>query len=85
MLHVYISVWVKKPEKIAVEARWDVLSDLENEYKEKQEHLQHLKSLFASIYWKAWEDVVEKKRQEISDLQNEIEDLEFKIWKLKMK
>ena len=82
---INIFVWVKKPDKIAVEVKWDVLVDLENEYKEKQEHLQHLKSLFASIYTTAWEDIVGKKRQEITDLQNELEDLEFKIWKLKMK
>ena len=82
---INISVWVKKPEKIAVEVRWDVLADLENEYKEKQEHLQHLKSLFASIYMNAWTELVEKKRQEISDLQAELEELEFKIGKLKMK
>ena len=82
---INISVWVRKPEKIAVEARWDVLADLENEYKEKQEHLQHLKSLFTSIYGSAWEDLVEKKRQEISNLQDELEELEFKIGKLKMK
>ena len=82
---INISVWVKKPEKIAVEVRWDVLADLENEYKRKQDHLQHLKSLFASIYTSAWPDLVDKKRQEITSLQNELEELEFKIWKLKMK
>lgn len=82
---INISVWVKKPEKITVEVRWDMLAHLENEYKEKQDHLQHLKSLFASIYTNAWQDLVEKKRQEISTLQNELEDLEFKIWKLKIK
>ena len=82
---INISVWIKKPDKIAVEVKWDVLADLEKEYNEKLEHLQHLKSLFASIYTTAWEDLVEKKRQEITDLQNELEELEFKIWKLKMK
>jgi hypothetical protein len=44
-----------------------------------------LKSLFTSIYGSAWAEVVEKKRQEITDLQNELEELDFKIWKLKMK
>ena len=82
---INISVWVRKPEKIAVEIKWDVLADLEKEYNEKLEHLQHLKSLFASIYLNAWTEVVEKKRQEITNLQNELEEIEFKIWKLKMK
>ena len=82
---INISVWIRKPDKIAVEVKWDVLADLEKEYNEKLEHLQHLKSLFASIYTTAWADLVEKKRQEITDLQNELEELEFQIWKLKMK
>ena len=82
---INISIWIKKPEKIAVEVKWDVLVDLEREYKEKVEHLQHLKSLFSSIYSNAWSEIIEKKRQEILNLQNELEDLEFKIWKLKIK
>ncbi len=82
---INISVWVKKPDKIAVEIKWDVLADLEKEYNEKLEHLQHLKSLFASIYTSAWTELVEKKRQEITNLQNELEEIEFKIWKLKVK
>ena len=58
---------------------------MENEYNEKLWHLQHLKLLFTSVYWSAWSDIIEKKRQEITNLQQEIEDLEFKIWKLKIK
>lgn len=82
---INISIWIKKPEVIKVEVKKDIVAELENEYKNKQEHLQHLKSLFASIYWNAWDDLVSKKRQEISDLQAEIEDLEFRIWRLKVK
>ena len=81
---INILVWIKKPDKVTVEIKKDVLVDLETEYREKSEHLQHLKGLFASIYWNMDGDLVEKKRQEISNLQNEIEELEFKIWKLKM-
>ena len=81
---INILVWIKKPDKITVEIKKDVLVDLETEYREKSEHLQHLKGLFASIYWSADVTLVDKKRQEISDLQNDIEELEFKIWKLKM-
>lgn len=81
---INILVWIKKPDKVAVEIKKDILSELENEYREKTEHLQHLKALFASIYWNADDELVEKKRQEISNLQNSIEELEFKIWKLKM-
>jgi len=81
---INILVWVKKPDIVAVEIKKDVLVDLETEYREKTDHLQHLKALFASIYWNADDDLVEKKRQEISNLQEEIEDLEFKIGKLKI-
>ena len=82
---INISIWIKKPEKIEVEAKKNILTDLENEYNEKLWHLQHLKLLFTSVYWSAWSDIIEKKRQEITNLQQEIEDLEFKIWKLKIK
>ncbi len=81
---INISVWIKKPEIIQVEIKKDVLADLESEYREKLEHVQHLKSLFTSIYWSADPDLLNKKRQEISALQAEIEDLEFKIRKLKI-
>ena len=81
---INISVWIRKPENVSIEIKKDVLAELEWEYREKIEHLQHLKSLFASIYWNADSELMEKKRQEISNLQNDIEDLEFKIWKLKM-
>lgn len=81
---INILVWVKKPDIVAVEIKKDVLVDLETEYREKVDHLQHLKALFASIYWNADADLIEKKRQEISDLQNDVEDLEFRIGKLKI-
>jgi len=81
---INISVWIRKPDNISVEVKKDVLTELEWEYREKTEHLQHLKSLFASIYWNADSELMEKKRQEITNLQNDIEELEFKIWKLKM-
>ena len=81
---INILVWVKKPDVVAVEIKKDVLVDLETEYREKVDHLQHLKALFASIYWNADDDLVEKKRQEIANLQNDIEGLEFKIGKLKI-
>ena len=81
---INILVWIKKPDKVTVEIKKDVLVDLETECREKSEHLQHLKGLFVSIYWNADDELVNKKRQEIADLQNEIEELEFKIWKLKM-
>ena len=79
---INIVIWVKKSVKI--EGKKDVLVDLQTEYNEKIEHLQHLKSLFASVYGDGENELVNKKRQEISDLQADIEDLEFKIWKLKM-
>lgn len=81
---INISVWIRKPEDISIEARKDVLTELEAEYREKTEHLQHLKSLFASIYGNADSELMEKKRQEITNLQSDIEELEFKIGKLKM-
>ena len=81
---INILVWIKKPDKVTVEIKKDVLADLETEYREKTDHLQHLKALFASIYWNADDAIVDKKRQEIANLQSDIEELEFKIWKLKM-
>jgi hypothetical protein len=62
-----------------------VLADLEVEFNNKQEHLQHLKSLLTSVYSYADEELVNKKRAEIAKLQEEIEDIEFRIGKLKVK
>jgi prefoldin subunit 5 len=55
--------------------------DLEN----KVEHLQHLKSLISSIAQSADTEIISQKRKDVERLQNEIEDLEFNITKLKIK
>lgn len=82
---INISIWIKRPETVKVEVRKDVLADLEVEFNNKQEHLQHLKSLLTSVYSYADEELVNKKRAEIAKLQEEIEDIEFRIGKLKVK
>ena len=82
---INISIWIKRPETVKVEIRKDVLADLEVEFKNKQEHLQHLKSLLTSVYLDADEELVNKKRWEIAKLQEELEDIEFRIGKLKVK
>jgi len=82
---INISLWIKRPDTVKVEIRKDVLADLENEFKNKQEHLQHLKSLLTSVYLDADPDLITKKREEIAKLQEEIEEIEFRIGKLKVK
>ena len=81
---INISIWILKPDIVQVEVKKDVLADLETEHKEKLEHIQHLKTLFASVYSNADPEIVEKKRQEIAALQAQIEDIEFQIGKLKI-
>jgi hypothetical protein len=58
---------------------------MEDERTYKLEHLQHLKSLVASVAQVGNEDILSQKRKEISILQNEVEELDFEISKLKSK
>jgi len=80
---ININLWVKAIEQ--VEVKKDVLTEMEWSRDEKIEHLQHLKSLVASVS-KIWnEDIISQKRKEISKLQKEIEDLDFEITRFKAK
>lgn len=81
---ININIWAKKVLE-QVEVAKDVLSEMEEDFLNKKEHLQHLKSLVVSIIWSAPVDILNRKRQEIQNLQSEIEDLEFSINKLKAK
>ncbi|HPC34268.1 MAG TPA: hypothetical protein PLP73_01285, partial [Candidatus Absconditabacterales bacterium] len=63
----------------------DVLADMEEDLKNKQEYLQHMKSLVASIVGTASPEVIEKKKEDIKNLQQEIEELDFNISKMKMR
>jgi hypothetical protein len=56
---------------------------MEEERIDKLEHLQHMKSLIASVSQTGNEDIINQKRKEITILQKEIEDLDFEITKLK--
>ncbi len=79
-----INIWVKTVSEQVTISR-DVLADMEEELKNKQEYLQHMKSLVASIVWTASPEVIEKKKEDIKNLQQEIEELDFNISKMKMK
>jgi hypothetical protein len=51
----------------------------EQEYQEKLEHLQHLKTVLAKAYSTCPADIIAKKKDEIIKLQEELEELEIKI------
>jgi hypothetical protein len=59
--------------------------EMEEERNDKVEHLQHLKSLIASVSQVGNEDIIEQKRKDIIKLQKQIEDLDFDISKLRAK
>ena len=79
-----INIWVKTVSEQVTISR-DMLADMEEELKSKQEYLQHMKSLVASIVWTASPEVIEKKKEDIKNLQQEIEELDFNISKMKMR
>jgi hypothetical protein len=58
---------------------------MENELENKIEHLQYLKSLITSIIQLADSEIISQKRRDVELLQNEIEELEFNITKLKIR
>jgi len=58
---------------------------MEESYMDKLEHLQHMKSLVASVPQAGNEAIISQKKKEISTLQKEIEDLDFEIRKLKVR
>jgi len=80
---ININLWVKAVAQ--EEVKKDVLVEMEEERADKLEHLQHMKSLVASVSQAGNEDIVNQKRSEISNLQKEVEDLDFEISKLKAK
>ncbi len=81
---ININIWAKKVAN-QIEVTKDTLSEMQDDLNTKKEHLQHIKSLVASIAWTAPIDIITKKKQEISSLQLEIEELELSINKLKIK
>lgn len=79
-----INIWAKSvSEQIGVTK--NVLMEMEEDLKNKQEYLQHMKSLISSILSTASMEIIEKKKQDIQNLQKEVEELEFKINKMKIK
>ena len=78
---ININLWIRAVEQ--EEIKKDVLVEMEEERTDKLEHLQHLKSLVASVSQSGNEDILTQKRKEISTLQQEVEDLDFEITKLK--
>ncbi len=80
---ININLWVRAVEQ--EEIKKDVLVEMEEDRTDKLEHLQHLKSLVASVSQSGNETIIAQKRKEISNLQQEVEDLDFEISKLKAK
>ena len=79
-----INIWAKSvSEQIGVTK--NVLMEMEEDLKNKQEYLQHMKSLISSILSTGSMEIIEKKKQDIQNLQKEVEELEFKINKMKIK
>ena len=81
---ININLWAKRVLE-QVEVKKDILQELKEEYENKKEHIQHLKSLIASISQSGNEVALSQKRKEIESLQKEIDDLDFEISKLKAK
>jgi valyl-tRNA synthetase len=81
---ININIWAKKVLE-QKEVNKNVLQEMEKDLKEKLEHIQHLKSLIASVMNSAPPELIMQKRKYIEKLQNEIEELEFNINKLKIK
>jgi len=81
---ININIWAKRISE-QIEIKKDILLDLKEEYENKKEHIQHLKSLMASISQSGNEDALSQKKKEIQNLQKEIDDLDFEISKLKAK
>jgi valyl-tRNA synthetase len=78
-----INIWIKSNENS--EVKKDILVDLKLERSEKIEHLQHLKSLVASVL-QSWNTaIILQKKLEIKQLQSDIESLDFEIRVLKSK
>lgn len=81
---INITLWVKAVAQ--EEVRKNVLVDIKEERTDKLEHLQHMKSLVASVAQSSGNEIIlAQKRKDISILQKEIEELDFEISKLKSK
>ena len=79
-----INIGLKKSVKFVMSDK-DLTKELQEEYDRKNEHLQHLKNLLASVSLSCPSpELLEKKREQIKLLQSELEDLEYKIWQLKI-
>lgn len=80
---ININLWVKSVEQL--EIKKDVLVEMEEDRNNKIEHLQHLKSLIASVSQVGNEEIIKQRRKDITKLQKEVEELDFDITKLKAK
>lgn len=81
---ININIWAKKvlqQSEVTKDLLWEINEDLNN----KKEYLQHLKSLMISIVSSAPIEIVNKKKQDIHNLQQEIEELELSVNKLRVK
>lgn len=81
---INIYIWAKKNTDM-VKISKNVLWEMEDELQTKKEHLQYLKALVVSVVWSVPADMLDKKKQEIENLQQEIEELELNISKHKIK
>lgn len=81
---INISIWAKAVLE-QKEIGKDVLLEMKQELDNKLEHLQHLKSLISSIVHLVDAEIIKQKRKDVDRLQNEIDELEFNITKLKVK
>lgn len=81
---ININLGLKKSAKVCVTEK-NILNSLIEEYNEKNEYLEHLKWLLSSAYASCPMELLEKKKEKIRILQQELEDLNYKIRALKAK
>ena len=76
-----ISIWLKAAEKKGLS--WIHL--LEKKLQEKEEYLQHLKHIVQQLNGNVDDSIIQKKKEEISQIKQDVEDLNFEISKCKMR
>jgi hypothetical protein len=81
---ININLWIKKSQDTELTDKW-ILKVLMQDFEEKSAYLEHLKWLLASAYATCPPEILAQKKEKIRELQDELDDLEYKIWLLKTK
>lgn len=81
---ININIWMKKSSNDTLTEKW-LLKVLLQEWEDKNTYMWHLKWLLASAYATCPPEILAHKKEKIRELQNELDELEYKIWLLKTK